>query len=104
MKQDEYHKIRKELFSKADALTNTKSNDYTDTDVFDNFNMCRIAGITRSQGIFARLTDKVSRLANFVKDKEMQVTSEKLDDTILDLINYSVYLYASMQEEYEVKQ
>lgn len=99
MKQEEYLKIRNELLDKATALTISKSNDYTDDDIFDNFNLCTMVGVTRTQGIFIRLTDKFSRISNFIKNKAMKVTNESFEDNILDAINYLIHVYISWLDE-----
>lgn len=46
-----------------------------------------------------RLTDKMSRLSTFITTGEFKVKDEALRDTILDIINYSVILYAYTQSQ-----
>jgi hypothetical protein len=41
-----------------------------------------------------RMTDKMSRLAQFTKNGELKVKDESLEDTLVDLINYAVLLRA----------
>ena len=41
-----------------------------------------------------RITDKVSRLITFIQSGSFKTKDEALMDTILDLINYCVLLYA----------
>ncbi|MFH7836315.1 MAG: nucleotide modification associated domain-containing protein [Candidatus Aenigmatarchaeota archaeon] len=43
-------------------------------------------------GLLVRLNDKISRLINLMKTKNIEVKDEKLKDTAEDLINYSIYL------------
>ena len=40
----------------------------------------------------------MSRLSSFMDSREFKVEDEKLEDTIKDMINYSVLLYAYMQD------
>jgi len=50
-------------------------------------------------GILTRMNDKIARLNNLLIKPESsnidfeETTKETLNDTILDLINYSIYLY-----------
>jgi hypothetical protein len=48
----------------------------------------------------------MSRLSSFTDSGEFKVEDEKLQDTIIDVINYSVLLYAYMsqkiQKEYTI--
>lgn len=37
-----------------------------------------------------RLGDKLSRLESFAQKKEMQVSDEKVEDTLMDLANYAI--------------
>lgn len=71
-----------------------KNNDYSeDDDPFRNFRMVENLGIsTTEQGFLTRMSDKLSRVANFAKGKEMLVLDEKVDDTLKDLANYSILL------------
>ena len=48
---------------------------------FENFGLTSLA---------IRLSDKVDRLTAFAKGNELQVTDEKIEDTILDTAVYSV--------------
>jgi len=43
----------------------------------------------------------MSRLSSFMDAKEFKVENEKLEDTIKDMINYSILLYAYMQDKNE---
>jgi len=46
-------------------------------------------------GILVRINDKVSRLNNLINpfNHKIDIKHEKLNDILLDLINYSIYLY-----------
>ena len=69
-------------------LTTKKSNDYaSDDDPFRNF---RAFG---ELGILIRMNDKFARLRTALYDrKEMAVSDETIEDTILDLATYAVLL------------
>lgn len=75
---DNYDQIIKD----AKALAFKKSNDYG------------VESLTAfgSQGCLIRLYDKSNRLKNLMEKKEQLVVDEKIEDTCLDIINYSIYL------------
>ena len=59
-------------------------------------------GITTTEkGILVRMLDKMSRLSSFTDSGEFMVEDEKLQDTIIDMINYSILLYAYIQSKSE---
>jgi hypothetical protein len=72
------------------ALTTKKSNDYaSDDDPFRNF---RAFG---ELGILVRMSDKFARLRTALYDrKDMAVSDETVEDTVLDLATYAVLLLA----------
>lgn len=70
-----------------------KNKDYSgaDIDPFHNFKAVERAGVaTTEQGFYTRMTDKMMRLASFIKNGTLAVEDEKVADTLLDLANYSV--------------
>jgi hypothetical protein len=69
-------------------LTTKKNNDYaSDDDPFRNFRAFE------ELGILVRLSDKFSRLRTALYDrKDMAVSDETVEDTILDLATYAVLL------------
>ena len=69
-------------------LTTKKSNDYaSDADPFANFRMFG------ELGILVRMSDKMARLKSALHDhKEMAVSEETVEDTILDLATYAILL------------
>jgi hypothetical protein len=80
-----------------------KNHDYSggedSSDAFLNFTRVEKLGITSTgQGFLVRMTDKLSRLITYIHNGKFQVEDEKLKDTIIDLINYSILLYAYSSE------
>ena len=71
--------------------------------MFSNFEKVEALHICpTSVGILARIADKIGRLANYVNRPPNSPTinnSESFDDSILDLINYLIFLHA-----YEIKE
>jgi hypothetical protein len=96
--------LHKELCDEARSLSERKNHDYSggkdDTHPFLNFTRCEAMGICKTEaGILVRLTDKMSRLSTFITTGEFKVKDEALRDTILDIVNYSVILYAYTQSQ-----
>ena len=72
--------------------------------IFANFlqaerlNICSVEA-----GFMVRLSDKLSRMANLTRaGHEQAVADEKLEDTVLDVINYSLLLlaYTKMKRDF----
>ena len=82
MNQDELMHSMEEIFSMCIRLARKKNSDYaSDSDALENF---RSFG---RDGIIVRLGDKFTRLRNVYK--RGNVVDETLEDTLLDIINYS---------------
>lgn len=91
--------IHTEVCNKARRLMERKNHDYSggdnQNDPFLNFTRVEKLGITSTeQGFLVRMTDKLSRLITFSQTGTFKVEDEKLEDTITDLVNYSILLYA----------
>jgi hypothetical protein len=53
--------------------------------------------VTSSEvGTFTRMSDKMSRLASFIRNGELVVKDESVQDTLIDLANYAVLLSAQI--------
>jgi len=64
---------------------------------FSNFQHVEGLGIaTTEQGFLTRMTDKLCRISNLTK-AETQVKDESIQDTLLDLANYSLLLAAYLE-------
>lgn len=69
---------------------------------FLNFTRCESLGITSTErGFLVRLTDKMSRLSTFCDTGTFQVADEKLEDTVEDIINYSILFLAYVKSKKE---
>ncbi len=84
-----YEKTIKDMLE----TTKAKNADYAVTeDPFRNFKMVEKLGITDvPRGILVRMSDKVSRIINLL-DKEASVKDESINDTLIDLANYTIIL------------
>ena len=105
MHRDELLQHHKALCSKAFELMRRKNADYAGrhgVEPFANFTRCEAMGICKTEaGMLVRMTDKMSRLSSFVEAGVFQVKDESLEDTILDMINYSVLFYSYIQSKKE---
>lgn len=75
-----------------------KDNDYSSTGLpMGNLRKCEDAGIDAWRGCIVRMGDKISRLENFVGNKDYLV-AEKAEDTVIDLANYSILTSCLLNE------
>jgi hypothetical protein len=52
------------------------------------------------KGLVVRMNDKMQRLINLVwNDTNQQVSDEKIEDTALDMVNYSIYLVMMLRKQ-----
>lgn len=88
MTPEQYIQEFKNLTARMLDITTRKNNDYgSTTDPFKNF---REFG---ELGILVRMSDKMARLKTAVVEKrEFKVSDESVEDTALDLANYSLLL------------
>jgi len=107
MTQEEYIKFHEAICEKARNLSLKKNQDYAAPNtrkndpyaVFANFMQCERLNICSvNAGFLVRLSDKISRLANVTRDgHKRMVDDERVEDTILDIINYSILQLAYNQ-------
>lgn len=72
----------KDVKERAYYLGVTKNHDYGPTNILDY-------GAT---GVVVRMNDKLSRIENLIhKKNDAKVKDEKLEDTLLDIVNYATY-------------
>ena len=100
--------LLKEMFKEETALNildnmqsvyEAKDNDYSATGLpMGNLRKCEEAGIDAWRGCLVRIGDKMSRLENFLKEKEYLVISEKAEDTVVDLANYAILMSCLLEE------
>ena len=96
--------IHHEICTKARDLMARKNHDYSGgaaaEDPFLNFTRVEKLGITDTKrGFMVRLTDKLSRLITFLDTGLYSVEDEKIEDTVMDMINYTLLFYAYTQQE-----
>jgi hypothetical protein len=86
------------LCESARNILQEKVQNYSgDGDVFTNFRRVEHLKIcTTSTGILARMADKFGRLITHTHTKGGLVGDESFKDSIIDLINYLVFLYCNV--------
>jgi hypothetical protein len=103
MTREELLGFHESLCKEALELMKKKNHDYAGkggAEPFANFTRTESMGVTTTEkGMLVRMTDKMSRLSSFTESGTFAVSDEKLLDTILDMINYSVLFYCYMQEK-----
>lgn len=88
-----------QLLNKCLQLLASKNHDYSETqDAFANFKLAaHIAGIPTEQTLLTLLGMKLARL-NQLLGKNKQPKHEAIEDTLMDVINYTLLLRGIIQE------
>lgn len=105
MTKNELIKLHQSVCTKMHETIIAKNHDYGgEIDPFYNFKLCeRLDVMSTEQGMLARMLDKVSRIASFIKQDALQVKDESIEDTLMDLANYSILLLAYLESKREEK-
>lgn len=86
--QETYHQILDE----AKEIHNRKNHDYAGREeALFNLTMCEKMGISAFKGTCVRLTDKFCRIISYCNSGKIKSTDEKIEDTLIDIINYSAF-------------
>ncbi len=77
-----------------------KNDDYSQKDnPFSNFELiATVVGVDTKKALFSRMADKFARLRECL-DKGTTVKDETLEDTLMDLVNYSVLLAGYLKKK-----
>ena len=120
MNHEDFLKFHNEFTTRMRTIAEAKNRDYAGTsggtlarhagtsggtlachaggggDAFANFRLVEDAyRVTSTEiGMFTRMSDKLSRIASFLRGGILQVISESAEDTLLDLANYCVLMTA----------
>lgn len=90
-----------EFTNKQLEIITSKQEDYANEDVLSNFKTAGAnSGIKTEQQILSLIATKVARLGNLFKGKTPN--NESIDDSIIDLGNYTFLLYCLIREEYQI--
>ena len=111
MTPKEYLEFHKNFCERMVAITTKKNADYTGNseeangDPFKNFRLIETLGVCSAEaGFITRMSDKLARISTFVKKGILLVSDESVEDTLLDLANYSALLAAYLKEKRTIKQ
>lgn len=100
MNSKELLRIHEKICYQSRTVLTEKVQNYSgDGDVFTNFN--RVAHLKicpTSTGILARMADKFGRLITHTNTAGGLVGDESFHDSVLDLINYLIFLYCSVHD------
>ncbi len=105
MTSEEYFQFATKFFETSLELSRRKNADYTGgiVDAFANFTAVEQLHISTEAGFITRMSDKLMRIASFVKNGDLLVKDESVIDTLRDLSNYAClmagYLHSKKLEE-----
>lgn len=101
MNRQEYFVFAKLFFKQCIDIGKKKNSDYCSdsSNPFANFEASQTLGIPTEIGLMTRMMDKMMRVASFMQMGTLQVQDESVQDTLLDLANYSCYLAAYIKSK-----
>ena len=106
MNKKAYLEFHKRFCEKMVEITEKKNADYSGAgdDPFNNFrhvgNFIQNSDIDMiAAGFLTRMSDKFSRIGSFISNGELQVKDESVEDTLLDLANYSALFSGYLTEK-----
>jgi hypothetical protein len=89
-----------EILDVIKKLHDAKRHDYGDEeDVFANFRLSELAGISPWKGSVVRMGDKYARISNFIKKGDFKFKEESIKDTLMDMAIYSLITIILYEEE-----
>lgn len=99
MKKEEFIKQLGDNYKRGIEIIRVKNSDYAgESDFYRNFRSAELVGVSVERAILVRVLDKISRISNLL-DKEAKVKDEKIDDTMVDAINYLNLLLVYLQNK-----
>ena len=101
MNKEKLLEIHHTLCDRSRDILSEKVCNYSGSgDVFTNFNRVEHLKICSTPtGILARMADKFGRLITHTRTDGGLVGDESFDDSIIDLINYLIFLYCSIHND-----
>lgn len=100
MNKKELLSLHDTLCKEAHDLMSKKNSDYTSLsdNCLGNLTGSEFVGVSTVKGILIRMMDKIKRIQAFDEKGYCEVKDESIEDTIKDLINYSVLVKAAIME------
>jgi len=102
MTGSEFVQFHLEAVTRMNETVKKKNHDYTGDkgDAFANFKVVEEMGIcSTEQGFLTRMMDKVMRVNTFVQKGTLKVADESVEDTLLDLANYSILMVGYIKDK-----
>ena len=97
------NKQSKRFYEILDVIKNLhdqKRHDYgANEDIFANFRLSELSGISAWQGSVVRMGDKYARISNFIKKGDFKFKEESIKDTLMDMAIYSLITIVLYEEE-----
>jgi hypothetical protein len=84
------HPLFFELIQKMAELHANKNRDYGNGNPLGNFMTAEDLGVDPFLGVLIRMSDKWTRICSLTKQGQHHVKDESIEDTLLDLANYSL--------------
>jgi len=88
-----------EILGVIKQLHDDKRHDYGNDDIFANFRLSEMAGISPWKGSVIRMGDKYARISNFIKKGDFKFKEESIKDTLMDMAIYSLITIILYEEE-----
>ena len=100
MTNEEQSKRFYELLNTIKNLHDAKKHDYgAKEDIFANFRLSALTGISPWKGSGVRMGDKDSRICSFIKNGDFKFKEENIKDTLLDMAIYSLITIVLYEQE-----
>ena len=100
MTNEEQSKRFYELLNTIKNLHDAKKHDYgAKEDIFANFRLSALTGISPWKDSVVRMGDKYSRICSFIKNGDFKFKEENIKDTLLDMAIYSLITIVLYEQE-----
>ena len=100
MTNEEQSKRFYELLNTIKNIHDAKKHDYgAKEDIFANFRLSALTGISPWKGSVVRMGDKYSRICSFIKNGDFKFKEENIKDTLLDMAIYSLITIVLYEQE-----
>ena len=103
MTGNEFVEWHKQTVLKMNEICKAKNQDYSgggDVYAFNNFVMVEHKKVCSTEaGFLVRMEDKMMRVNNLLRNGDNAVKDESIQDTLLDLANYSILMAGYIQSK-----